>query len=270
MILLLKHGNNMAANTIITFDGYDLSDITNYIPESSDHQSAPTRDQNVYRLARQDGSKLVSQWWGSKYIKIPGYIQATSQSALEDKIDELKAVLARPNRNLDITWGGSTRRYVCSLSSFAITRDPDMIDWCAFEITFFAANGHGVATSTTTETETGITTSPFSDSIDIAGSAYTKPTVTITVNSETDLTSLIFSLTNSYGESSSITVTQAFAASDIIIIDYSSFSVSVNGVPVNYNGSWGQWYPGSTSFSLTTTATAQDIDLSIVYTANYL
>ena len=106
----------------IQFDSTELRNTT-YIPRYVKHESATERELNILELARDNGSVLVSERRGIKRITLQGILTATSEAGLESAIDTFKELFSREQKNLDISWNGSTRRYVATCSVHTFDRD---------------------------------------------------------------------------------------------------------------------------------------------------
>ncbi len=250
--------------TLVQFNGFDINNVVE-ITERAIHDSAPSRNLSIYKIARRDGEKLVAAYFARKEISIVGFIQSTSRAGLETLIDTFKASFQSKQGNLDIEYSTGFRRYQALFSELVIEREPDHIDWCPFSVKFIVPSGKGKDLTQTSVITTGITTSPYSGTFNNLGSAEATPQVKITVNTQTSLSVIILS-----DGVNTLTITRTFNNADIIIIDFDTFIVTANGTAVDYTGSFPTWNAGITSFTLTTTATARNVDLEFDYYKTYL
>ncbi|MDD5068492.1 MAG: phage tail family protein [Candidatus Pacebacteria bacterium] len=134
----------------IKFDGTEILNTT-YIPRFIKHESATEIIMVMQDINRENGSALVSIRRGIKRIPLRGILTAASQSALETAIDSFKELFSRQEKNLDIEWAGSTRRYVATCSA-GPNFDRDyfhklFVPWTA---EFLVVSGVGEDTSETT------------------------------------------------------------------------------------------------------------------------
>lgn len=171
-------------STSVKFNNNDLNNVTNIV-ENTDHDSATTRVINSFKIARRDGEKLVSAFWGRKEITINGFIQGSSQSDFESKVDTLKSYLSLQDKNLDIDYNGATRRYTATAIEVKVARDSYNIDWSPYSVKFLVPSGFGNDTSETTAlNKSGIVAATDSETITFAGSAQPKPKNKITLNTQ--------------------------------------------------------------------------------------
>ncbi|MFA5462449.1 MAG: hypothetical protein WC274_10285, partial [Sulfurimonas sp.] len=100
----------------IKFDSTELLNTT-YIPRYVKHESSTDRELGIMNLARDNGSVLVNDRRGTKTITLKGILTGATESALETAIDNFKELFSRQQKNLDISWAGSTRRYIATCKS---------------------------------------------------------------------------------------------------------------------------------------------------------
>ena len=159
----------------IKYDSIELVGAT-YIPRIIQHEIAPERLINAIKLARQDGQIIIDDNFSVKYIDIAGIITGTSQANLEANIDIFKELISRKDKNLDIEYGGGTRRYVCRSISHEINRDYFHLLHAPYRMRFMVAKGYGTDTSETIAiNEAGITAAETTKDYTFAGSYYPKP-----------------------------------------------------------------------------------------------
>lgn len=252
--------------TIVQFNGLDINNVVE-ITERALHDSAPSRNISIYKIARRDGEKLVSAYFARKEISLTGFIQSTTKEGLEVLIDNLKSKFQVKQGILDIEYAvwNVVRRYLATFSELVIERDPDHIDWCPFSVKFLVPSGKGKNINQTAVIFSGITTSPYANVFNNLGSAEATPQVKITVNTQTALS--VITLSDGIN---TLTLTQTFNNGDVIIIDFDTWIITKNAVPIDYTGSFPTWEPGNNNFTLTTTATARNLDLEISYYKTYL
>jgi hypothetical protein len=159
----------------ILFDTVEIRGTT-YIPRYAKHESAPERKISSADLAGEDGSVLISSKYGTKKIIIKGIITGTSQDNLELNIDTLQELFSRQEKNLDIEWNGSVRRYVATCKRLDFDRDHFNILFVPYEAEFVVSSGEGKATAETTALNATITGSGIDD-FEMLGSKPAKPTI---------------------------------------------------------------------------------------------
>lgn len=168
--------------TSVQFDSTEILNST-YTPRFAQHESAPDRVLDLAPLAQEGGSVLVSERYGEKRIVVQGVLSAASAAALEAAIDSFKELFSRIEKNLDISWGGSTRRYVATCVRHTFNRDHYNINFVPWTAEFVVPSGEGKDTTTTTPNEAealSVTPSVNYDTttVVIAGSKAPKPTIT--------------------------------------------------------------------------------------------
>lgn len=264
---------SVTSNTTVTYNSYALSDVATFIPRVTDHQSAPEREMNMLKVARNDGSKLISSWWKEKYITLEGFIQASSQATLEAKIDEFKTYLSIPSATLSYSWDASGNReyHDATISNLKIIRDSDNRDWCEFSITFLVPSGKGQATSATTVSYPNVTTATKAITLTVTGSAIAHPIFTFTVNSETSLTNIALTNTSTFlGTNNTINFPASYNAADVLSVDFGTFEVTLNGSPLDYTGAWPSFGPQGNSISIVFSSAAHNVTIGISYYPEYL
>lgn len=165
----------------IQFDSTEILNTT-YVPRFVKHESAPEREMQSLVSTREDGEVLIFERYGKKRIELKGYLVGTSQADLESKIDAFKELFSRPEKNLDIDWNGSTRRYVASCRQHEFDRDHFNILFVPWTASFEIFSGEGKDTSATLALNAHAVTltTPGSDSFTLSGSKPPKPVITLT------------------------------------------------------------------------------------------
>ena len=254
----------MATN--ITLNSYNLQSDT-VKTKSVAHTQGPEQQLTQLEIARRDKDKLVASSFGSKKIIINGTIKGTSQSNLESNIDTFKKNITGTEMNLDIAYGTSTRRYKVSLESVTITRDYYHLLFAPFEISLRAIDPAGYGTSTVSKTWTGITTTDYTGTLTAEGTFYPEPTITITVNTATNLTRIQITNTATGDE---ILCQGTIVAGDVIKIDIENLTVLQNTNSMTYQGKFPKFGVGENKWECTFTATAtKNVDIEIEYVPRY-
>ena len=103
-------------------------------------------------------------------------------------IDDFKELFSRPEKSLDISWDGGTRRYVATCSTHAFDRDHYHINGVPWTAEFIVSSGVGKDTGDTLAldeneltTDDGDVESDFigEDSFDLEGSKAPQPVITL-------------------------------------------------------------------------------------------
>lgn len=166
-------------STTITFDSVSLQD-TNYTVKSVKHDSSPDREIEMLSIVRNIGGILVSEKYNYKTIIVTGIIKSTTQVGLETKIDELKELTSRREKNLDISYAGSTRRYIAYARRVTVERDHYHINYAPYEIEFVVPSGVGKDTIVTASVNAQSADPTYTGVASFLGSVKSKPVITLT------------------------------------------------------------------------------------------
>ena len=254
------------SGTAITFNSYSLQS-SNYRTEKISHLSPPDRELDIYKRAREHGQLIVSDWRSARRIMVTGHVIGANAAEFKTKVDDLLENLAGIGKNLDIEYGGGTRRYIATLEKADIPRSGYHNSFVPFSLTFICVDPFGYDTSTTTDNEAAIVASPHTYSVDFTGSGPPLPVITITINSGTSV-SIIHFKNNTLDDE--IIVGTSFITSDVLEIDCENKTVKLNGTELDYTGIFPAFQAGSNSLTLEVTASAFNIDVDIEYTPTYL
>ena len=241
--------------------------ITNLI----EHTSLPDKVATLYAMADANGSTIPSINYPTKKITIGGSIVGSTQADLDSRIDTFKGYFNGKEKNLDIAYGSSTRRYVATANAVSVIRKQKAL-FATFQIEFICTNPFGLDTSTTNlwTAKTGFTSATFTETPTVGGSApYQLPIITITINSLTGAGDYV-QISNDNNNQEMLIYGLGLSASDVIIIDCSQRTVTVNGTEVDYYGTFLELEPGANSITYTDGFTTRNVDVSAVYTKRWL
>lgn len=244
-------------NASITSGSYRVSQIYD---ENSDSVQI-----NMFDLARQRGSYLLNKEYKPKRISVEGTILGSNNSDLESNIDDLKELLSRQGKNLDITYSSGTRRFVATCTSFKVDRNYFHLTYAPYKAEFIIPAGVGYDTSETESTTNGITDLARISDISILGTVIPKMRITITVTAATAITG--FEL---LANGDKMEITNNLTAGDIVIIDERFLKVTLNGVEIVYTGIFPMFIIGANIYNLTFSGTSIEYDLTFSYTKTYL
>ena len=250
----------------ILFDNVNLNSNPYTVTELN-HESVAERDVFSYELARERGSIVVSSEYRSKKIAVSGTIRGTSKDDLDSKIDDLKEVLNRAAKNLDIAYSSGTRRYKqCYATVSPIRRGRTDITKAYWDVTFLVPEGVGASTSATTSAVNNITSATYNGSVSITGTAKPKPKFTITIDS---VTGTLNSIALQAGDFK-IELQETLVAADVVVFNMDEKIVTLNGVSKDFVGQFPSFTPGANAFTITANGTTRQYDLSIEYFPTFL
>ena len=235
-------------------------------------ESIPNKSFSLSQDSIRDGFSVVDSLYTQKMITLRGWLISDTPANFRTHLDTVKGYIRPNEKNLDIeTYGGSGeyRRYVCSCENFSVESEHWMTTQFPYEA-IFLCQPEGTATSTTSvDLNSGgaISSSPYNEQVSITGTYKAKPTITITINSETDMT--VFKWDNTtVGDW--IQVATAFSAADVLVINCEDETVKLNGSSIDFTGVFPHFEPGNNNLTLTVTATAFNMDVSFAYYPTYL
>lgn len=250
---------------MISFNGNNLESaylIVNRLNKSD----APNRSLQSEILSFQDGQTIVTDFWRSRTIVIGGMINASSESHLGTLLDTLKGDLSDKEKNLDVDYGGGTRRYVGTLASLTAPEQFYNITHLPYTAEFLC-QPFGKATSTTTFSSLDITGASETDSITVVGSYKPQPIIQMTFDSAVGVTAVSFENTTT---GDTIEIAETVTTSDVLIIDTATSKVTLEGTQVDFDGPMPDFTTGINSFTIEVGSTSHQYDLSIQYSPTYL
>jgi hypothetical protein len=184
-------------------------------------------------------------------IMLRGVIVGTSQSDVEQKIDTFKELFSRPQKNLDITWGGSTRRYVATCERHDFDRDHFNILFVPWTAEFIVPEGTGEESSETTLLNNqSFQATSYSAVATFAGSAKPKPRIRVKCASAATGPKG-FSIENT-DDGSKIIITRAagFGAGKYFEIDSRLKTVKYDGDEIPFFGIFPKFKVGANNYKV--------------------
>lgn len=254
----------MSARTVVNYDGTSLQ-TANILVDTIQHESISHKTLDIQTLGRADGGKIAAITYTPKVVVLTGTIKGSSQSDLESRIESLKELINRQQRNLDIGYAGGTRRYITTLSQFTMQRMHFNLSYAEWEAQFVVSNppfARGLDTSTFSFNNI-TTTGTYSGTATFIGNARPLPIIKVTVNAQTAMTALYFRNKNT---GDSITIRRTFANNDIVIIDTrpEGFTATVNGVAVDYEGFFPEFAVQANDFAIKAIASAVNMTAKLI------
>lgn len=250
------------ARRTITYNGTSLQS-TNIVTSEILHESVNHRELNYQKLAEVDGAKPLQENFDVRTIVLKGKIKGSSIDDLEERIDALKQALAPQEKNLDIEYASGIRRYICSCTRITIERSWFHLNFAPFELEFTCADPpHGLALDTSTAEYTVNTIATYYGSFVAKGTRRPMPRIEITVTSQTDLQTIYFRNVNT---NSTMSISRTFSNGDVLVIDTSDFTVTINGEACVYEGVFPEFVQGDNDFRIWAKATDCVLDIKLIY-----
>lgn len=249
---------------------YDPSTRLGIITNKIRHTDIPDREVALFALANANESVIPYTGYPSRKVGIGGVIKGSSQADIDDRVDAFKAIFNGKDKDLDITYGSGTRRYIATANVVAIERD-DKNYWAVFNIEFICSQPFGTNTAATTAlSATGRTNSSYTDPHTFIGSApYQLPVITITYTAVTGGAGHVTFANNSNGQGVTMT-DQTFIAGDVLEIDTKNKTIKKNDIEIDFLGAFPEFEPGARSFTYSDGFTTRTFDITVMYNALYL
>lgn len=263
-------------NGDLTFDSNDLQTynpstdvgiITNVI----DHTDGPDMLMGLYALADADGSSIPAINYPSKPVALAGVIKGSSQADLDNRIDTFKGYFTGKDKNLDITYGSGTRRYIATAGTPKIQRKPRSFI-AIFQVPITCTNPFGLDTTPTDlwTAKNNFTSATFTETPTVGGNApFQLPIFTITIDALTGAGDYV-QISNDNNNQEILIYGAGLQAGDVIVIDCVERIVTLNGNEIDYNGTFLELEPGANSITYTDGFTTRTVDVAASYTKRWL
>lgn len=255
------------SNSLQTYNrGTKVGIATNKI----EHTDIPDKVASLYALADTDGSSIPSLNYPSRKISIGGAIAGSTQDDLDSRIDTFKGYFRGKDLNLDIDYNGTTRRYVATPNTVSVKR-MQLALYAEFAIEFICTNPFGLDTSSTSLiSDLNKTGATYTYTPTIGGTApFQLPIFTITLDAITGAGDYL-QISNDNNDQQILLYGLGLATGNVIVIDCVERTVTVNGVEVDYYGTFLELPPGASSITYTDGFTTRTVDIVASYTKRYL
>ncbi len=254
----------------IKFDTTELRNTT-YIPRFVKHESSTERDLNILNLARDNGGVLVNDRRGVKIITLKGVLTGSSESALETAIDNFKELFSRVEKNLDIEWAGSTRRYVATCKSHNFDRDYFNLLFVPWTAEFIIPSGIGKDISITAEKHNiTVNANPYSWTSTFSGSAKPKPIITLEFGIGHTYPRGIQLKNVTTGEKIIFNKITPLSNGDTIVIDFENKKITLEGVEQPFYGVFPDLIVGNNSLELSIGNILDQYSPNVTISASYI
>lgn len=259
----------------ITFDSNNLQTYTpttlvGIITNGIEHTNLPAKDAALFGLANTNQSVIPYVGYPSKGITVTGVIVGSTEANLDSRIDSFKAYFLGKDKNLDIEYNGSTRRYIATVNTISVQRRQRSL-FATFSIEFICTLPFGKNTSATTAlSASGRTLSGYTDAYTFLGSApFQLPVITVTYSAVSGGASFVTFGNNGNGQGITIT-DQTWVASDVLEIDVANRTVKKNGTEIDFLGAFPEFAPGGQNFSYSDGFTTRTFAITVSYNQMWL
>lgn len=263
-------------NGELTFSSNDLQTYspatnTGIITNVIDHTDGPDMLMGLYGLADADGSSIPNINYPSKPVALAGVIKGSSQADLDDRIDTFKGYFRGKDKNLDITYGSGTRRYIATAGVPKVQRHPKSF-YAIFQVPITCTNPFGLDTSSTNlwAKKNNFTSATFTETPTVGGNApFQLPIFTITIDALTGAGDYVL-ISNDNNNQEIMVYGQGLIANDVIVIDCVQRIVTKNGTEIDYYGTFLELEPGANSLTYTDGFTTRTVDVEATYIKRWL
>lgn len=229
----------------VYFAGVPLYDGDPFFINDYDPDGSAKKNTRLVQIAREDGAIRVYDEYEPLTVNLVGWISCDSESALDDAIDTLKALM-RTEGTLKV-WFGSEYRYLdCLATNVIVSRGTQNISFAPYSIQLESEScfwrGDGYDYHIAGET---ITTSSDSFNVSIATTMDAELVFTLLINEITPDDSDVTITIGNNDTSEFISVTDTFVDGDTLIIDCKRKQAFLNGALVKARGIFPVWQPGS-------------------------
>lgn len=254
-------------NTDVFFAGNNLSLIIRANLIDHDFNKLPSREINIYKLARANKSILTSAEYSSKEVTVTFHLKGCDRAESESVLSTLKSYLRTVNAPLIVMQGDIETTY-----NDATLNEANM-SWFSnviiITLVFIVADPIGFSDVTEVLLETTITNSSASNLIANNGSFDAEPTINVIVSAVTG--GIAQSLTIKNEETGQgITLIRTWADGDTVEIDTDNKTVVINGGNSDFSGQFPTFPPGSGSLGYSDTFTTRTVDLTATYQKHYI
>lgn len=259
------------ARRTISYDGTSLQSST-YQTQEIEHESMDNKLLNEQRFGNRDGAKVVDISFAARRITLRGMIKAADIDTLEANIDSLLQLMNKGKKNLDIQYASGTRRYNAHCRSVKIVRRHFHLTFAPFEAEFMVGDppfGSTLDTATAEFTGVGTSFGTYNGTFVAQGTRRPMPIIKLNVNGGSGVTKIAFTNTTTGG---SITVEPVggFFAGDVLLINTNDYTVTLNGVAVDYTGFFPEFAQGGNDFKRVVWSTWHSVETKIIYYPLYL
>lgn len=261
----------MAGWAPVLFNAVDITTLPGVEIYSIEHHKRPSRQNQWTKLARRHGKKLVNSEYAERLIVLSGVISASSRANYEARRDTLFYYLDVQEGILQLPVANSTRNFYCTVDDIDFADQPEG-GLAKFILKFIASNPpFGLDVSNTTPVNTVRTGASATETFApvIGGTVYALPTITVTLNSGTGLTSKYIQIKNPTS-GKYIQINRTWVAGDVLVIDCDAKTVKVNGTAVDFTGNFPVWEPSHNQLYREDNFTTRNITVNMVYKKRWL
>lgn len=263
--------NSSEGKSLITFNGYVLMGRHDGTIGVDQHDAFgfPNRRLQVEDLPRNHGAIELQNLWGKRQIKMSGFVSGDTRAELEDNKNALKRALAPKKQRLVIDTLSNLRRYyIATVENLDIPeKGGENLRHLLWDATFTCADPFAYDAQ-----QSAIPEFTANDASEIAifndGDIQAEPIITLrTTNSRAVTVTITNTVT---GER--ITPQTTILNNDRLVIDTTKFSVTKNGIEVDYAGGFLHLTAGSNNlkFELISVLSSPSVKCTVGWVNKYI
>lgn len=240
-----------------TFEGFSLQD-SNFITERVTFKGFAKRSTSFAQVNRREGKKLLGSDFSDKEINVAGVVIASTPSALQTLLDNMKRALTAEEGDLVVEDG---RTFVATVTSLAIPDEHYNQTKAPFDITFTCSNPYAQGSLLTVTIPIVSGRFTVSGLVNISGTMFARPTLTYTPPSATGKT--LIRRIDLYHTPTAQTVTVSGFGSgtslnyqDAVSINLDTFNATEGGAAIDSSGAYPKFEPGTNNFTVTASGRA--------------
>lgn len=255
-----------------TFNSFSLQD-DNFITERVTFRGYPQRDNAFAQVNRREGMKLLGSEFTTKEISLAGVVIASSPSALQTLLDNMKRALTQQEGSLIVEDG---RTFTATVSSIAIPDEHYNQSKAPFEVSFTCSKPYAVSSLLTVTIPTPSGQYTVSGLVNISGTFYARPLFSYNPPAGTGKT--LIRRFDLYHVPTAQTTTvsglgsgTSLSYSTEVTINLDTFNATEGGTAVDSSGSYPKFEPGTNNFLFTASGRAfPGGSLSMSYQPRYI
>lgn len=258
---------------------YNANSLNTYSPatrvgigiatEGIDVTSLPDKVTPIYPLAANDGNVAARATYPQKKIVINGFIAGSSQDNLDSRINDFKAIFSQDSKNLDIYYNGASLRYVAVVDGIPVVRKDKGL-FATFTVTFTCQPFGSDTAATTLISQLNYTAASYTATPTVLGNAPIQlPIITLTIDALTGTGDYI-QLSNDENGQTMLIYGLGLANGDVLVIDSTTQTVTLNGTQIEVYGSFITLEPGAASITYADGFTTRQVDIVVTYYKRYL
>lgn len=247
---------------VVTFNGTSLTTVSGLEVIATDpHRPAP-RTLNMDELAQTDKSSVSNAFYYNRKIHVMCTINRTTKANLQSSLRDLEAILQAVEATLNFSIAGVSTDFTATKSNLSVSNMSG--GFCEVDIEFICSNPTGYANSSTTlYNYAALVGSAYQFAVKWSGNVKQQPVITITINSLLGGTSKTITVGNAT-TLEAVSVQRTWTASDILIVNCKTKTITINGTEVDYTGKIPE-FEGSQKISYADDISHRNIAVNIVY-----